>query len=110
VIEAARAQPDLKFALINWAGLDGAKLVAAGLKGRSLIDFARLSVLMRREVPKLIDALGVEAIAFGSHAPFDYSGPSLVKLESLAARGEDEHEKIAWRNAAAFFRIAPWGP
>lgn len=110
VLDAARAHPDLKFALINWAGLDGAKLVAAGLKGRSLIDFARLSVLMRREVPKLIDALGVEAIAFGSHAPFDYYGPSLVKLESLAARGEDEHEKIAWRNAAEFFRIAPWGP
>ena len=106
VLDAARAHSQLKFALINWVGLDGPKLAAAGLKGRCLIDFARLAVLVRREVPKLIEALGVKAIAFGSHAPFDYVGPSLVKLENLATLGASDHEKIAWRNAAMFFGLA----
>lgn len=105
VVDAARAHPQLRFALINWVGLDGPKLVAAGLKGRCLIDFARLAVLVRREVPKLIEVLGIEAIAFGSHAPFDYVGPSLVKLENLTMLSAAEQERIAWRNAAAFFQL-----
>ena len=62
---------------------------------------------MRREVLKLIAAFGVEAIAFGSHAPFDYVGPSPVRLENLAPLGPVEQKKIAWRKAVAFFGLAP---
>lgn len=105
MLDAAKAHPRLKFALNNWVGLDGKKLVDAGLKGRCLIDFARLHVVLRKEVPKLIESLGVEAIAFGSHAPFDYVGPSLVKLADLEKLPTADFEKIAWRNAAAFFGI-----
>ena len=105
VVEAAQAHPKLKFMLSNWAGLDGKKLAEGGLKGRCLIDFARMQVLMSKEVPKLIETLGVEAVAFGSHAPFDYVGPSLVKLANLEKLSTAEFEKIAWRNAAAFFGI-----
>jgi len=57
------------------------------------------------EVPKLIAALGVEAIAFGSHMPFDYMGPSLVKLANLEMLAQVDYEKIAWRNAANFFKL-----
>ena len=105
VLDAARAHPQLRFVLSNWAGLDGRKLAEAGLKGRCLIDFARMQVVLRKEVAKLIDALGVEAIAFGSHAPFDYVGPSLVKLANLETLPPAEWAKIARGNAAAFFGI-----
>ena len=103
--EAAHAFPKLKFVLSNWAALDGAKLVEAGLKGRCLIDFARLQVIYRKEVPKLIESLGVEAMAFGSHAPFDYVGPSLVKLANVQATRPADYEAIAWRNATRFLNL-----
>lgn len=105
LLEAARAHPSLKFLLSNWLGLDGAKLVEAGLKGRCLIDFARLQVVFRKEVPKLIAALGADAIAFGSHAPFDYVGPSLVKLANIEQLHPADFEKIAGRNAARFLNL-----
>lgn len=105
MLAAAKAHPKLKFVLNNWVGLDGAKLVEAGLKGRCLIDFARTHVVLRKDVQKLIGTLGVAAVAFGSHAPFDYTGPSLVKLANLEGLPPADHEKIAWRNAAAFLGI-----
>jgi predicted TIM-barrel fold metal-dependent hydrolase len=105
VIAAATAHPTLRFLLSNWIGLDGTKLRAAGLRGRCLIDFARLHVLMNKEVPQLVETLGVESIAFGSHMPFDYLGPSLVKLANLAVVLPEDYERIAWRNAAEFFRL-----
>jgi len=105
MLQAAKAHPRLRFVLNNWLGLDGPKLAEAGLKGRCLIDFARTHVVFRKDVPKLIDALGVEAIAFGSHAPFDYMGPSLIKLSNLEKLPAADFEKIAWRNATSFFGI-----
>ena len=105
LLEAARAFPKLKFMLINWLGLDGAKLVEAGLKGRCLIDFARMQVVFRKEVPKMIESMGVEAIAFGSHLPFDYVGPSLVKLANLARLRPDDYAKVAGENAARFLGL-----
>jgi hypothetical protein len=105
VLAAARAHPALKFLLVNWAGLDGARMADAGLKGRCLIDFARLQVAFRKDVLKLIDALGAKAIAFGSHMPFDYVGPSLVKLASVRELRPADFDRIAWRNAAEFLRL-----
>ena len=91
--------------LFRSLGLDGTRLAEAGLKGRCLIDFARMQVVFRKEVPKLIETLGVEAIAFGSHMPFDYVGPSLVKLANVQAIRPDDYEKIAWRNAVRFLGL-----
>ncbi|MDZ4687240.1 MAG: amidohydrolase family protein [Planctomycetaceae bacterium] len=104
--EVAAAHPKLRCLLSNWIGLNGAQLIAAGLRGRCLIDFARLDVLLNKAIPKLVDELRVESIAFGSHLPFDYLGPSLVKLANIAALfPAEDYEKIAWKNAAAFFRL-----
>lgn len=105
LIEAAKSHPRVKFLLCNWIGLDGPALVDAGLKGRCLIDFARLHVLLHKHVPKLIASLGVEAIAFGTHMPFDYIGPSLVKLANLETLPQADYERIAWRNAATFLNV-----
>jgi predicted TIM-barrel fold metal-dependent hydrolase len=106
VLEVAQAYPRLKFMLVNWAGLDGKRLVDAGLKGRCLIDFARLQVVFRKDVPKLIETMGVESIAFGSHAPFDYMGGSLVKLANIEMLRPSDYEAIAWRNAARFLGLS----
>ncbi len=106
VLELARMWPTLKIVLNNWIGLDGARLKDAGLKGRCLIDFARLHVLLNQDVSKLITELGIEAISFGSHMPFDYTAPSLVKLANLETLSADEYERISWRNAASFFKIS----
>ncbi len=105
VLDLARDFPDLKLILSNWIGLDGVKLKNAGLKGRVLIDFARLHVLLHGDVGKLIDALGVEAIAFGSHMPFDYTAASLVKLSNLDSLSQAEQEQVAWRNASRFLGL-----
>jgi predicted TIM-barrel fold metal-dependent hydrolase len=105
LLEAARAHPGLKFLLVNWLGLDGAKLVQAGLKGRCLIDIARTQIVYRKDVPRLIESLGVEAMAFGSHMPFEYVGPSLVKLANVEKLQPAEYEAIAWRNAAKFLGL-----
>lgn len=105
LLETAQAHPNLQFLLSNWIGLDGAQLATAGLRGRCLIDFSRLHVILLKDVPKLIETLGVEAIAFGSHMPFDYIGPSLVKLANLETLSAADHEKIAWRNAATFLKL-----
>lgn len=105
LLAAARAHPRLRFLLVNWVGLDGVKLAAAGLKGRCLIDFARLQVVFRKEVPKLIETMGVESIAFGSHMPFDYVAPALVKLANVQLQRPADYERIAWRNAARFLGL-----
>lgn len=105
LLEAAKAFPTLKFLLLNWLGLDGAKLVEAGLKGRCLVDFARLQVVYRKDVPRLIETLGVEALAFGTHAPFDYVAPSLIKLANVELLRPADREAIAWKNAARFLAL-----
>lgn len=105
LLEAARAHPKLRFLLVNWLGLDGNRMVEAGLKGRCLIDIARIQVVFRKEIPKLIETLGADALAFGSHMPFDYVGPSLVKLANVEMLRPADYENIAWRNAARFLGI-----
>lgn len=105
ILDIAKAYPSLKLMLSNWIGLDGTKLANAGLKGRCLIDFARLQVVLNKDVPKLIESLGVESIAFGSHMPFDYLGSSLVKLANLETLPRADFEMISWGNAVSFFGL-----
>lgn len=105
VVATARAYPTLRMLLLNWVSLPPEKLLAAGLRGRCLIDFARLGVLVTKDVPRLIEALGPEAIAFGAHLPFDYPAASLVKLSDVAGLLPEEFERIAWKNANAFLQL-----
>ncbi len=105
VLEIARQYPQLKLVLVNWIGLDGQRMVEAGLKGRCLIDFARLHVLLYKDVDKLISSLGMSSIAFGSHMPFDYIGPSLVKLANLQSNPDIDYAAVSWRNATEFFGL-----
>jgi uncharacterized protein len=104
VTQIARAHPDLRLLLLNWSGINEAAIRKAGLHGSCLIDFARMPVVLQQTVPRLIDGIGIEAIAYGSHVPFNYPGPALVKLEVLELPGRDK-ERIAWRNAAEFLGL-----
>lgn len=105
LLEAAQAVPGARFLLLNWLGLDGARLAAAGLKGRCLIDLARLQVVYRQDALRLIETLGPESLAFGSHAPFDYVAPSLIKLSNLERLRPADYEAVAWKNAARFLAL-----
>lgn len=105
LLQVARTHASLKCVLVNWLGLAGDKLLAAGLRGRCLIDFARQAVVGNKDVPKLVEALGTESIAFGSHMPFDYPAAALVKLSNVAALMPDAYERIAWKNANEFLGL-----
>ncbi|MES2694878.1 MAG: hypothetical protein V4773_15510, partial [Verrucomicrobiota bacterium] len=105
LLETAKAFPTLKFLLVNWAGFDGRRLVEAGCKGRCLVDFARMQVVFRKEVPPLIDTLGADAVAFGSHMPFDYVASSLVKLANLQQLRPADYEGVAGGNALRFLGL-----
>ncbi|MCP4782586.1 MAG: amidohydrolase family protein [Fuerstiella sp.] len=105
VATALRPLPDLKVLLLNWQGLAGNRIREAGLAERVLIDMTRLSVTLRKEVPKLIGELGVGAIGFGTHMPMAYPGPALVKLQIREFLSPADRERIAWRNAADFLGI-----
>jgi hypothetical protein len=111
VLDAVQAFPTLRIAFCNWTGLDGRKLLQAGLQGRCLIDLARLDLLVRGSIDGLLDSLGAESVSFGSHAPFDYFGPSLVKLSTLielSKRGsvpQPSVDKVMFQNAQQFFRL-----
>ncbi len=104
-IELAKSHPKLRMFLCNWLGLDGEKLQSAGLKERVLLDFARMHVVMNKDVPKLFRTLGSQAVAFGSHMPFDYVAPSLVKLANIEELFPETLEAVSWKNAATFFRL-----
>jgi len=105
MLHVAKAFPRMKFLLVNWLFLDGPRMVAAGLKGRCLIDFARMQVIFRKELPRLMASLGPEAFAFGSHMPFEYVAPSLVKLADVQLFHAASYEKIAWQNAVRFLGL-----
>ncbi len=105
VLELVRQHTKLRLALVNWIGLDGKRMAEAGLQGRCLIDFARLHVLLNKDVDKLISSLGITSIAFGTHMPFDYVGPSLVKLANLESNPAIDYPAVSWRNAARFFGL-----
>jgi len=104
VLAAAESFPKLRLALLNWQGFPAGKLIQVGLSARVLIDITRMAVVLQKAVPSLIESLGIHALAFGTHVPFNYPGPSLVKLEILEVAPADR-ERIAWRNAAEFFGL-----
>jgi len=104
VLAAARLHPDLRVVFLNWLGINGGALVEAGMKERVLIDLTRMPVVLQKDLPSLIEILGIGSVAFGTHIPFNYPGPSLIKLELLNVSSRDR-KRIAWKNAAEILGI-----
>ena len=105
VAEALKDFPDLKVILLNWQALDGPRLRRAGLADRVLVDITRLSVTLQKQLPQLIESIGVGAIGFGTHMPMGYVPPALLKLDIRGFLSAEERERVAWRNAAEFLGI-----
>lgn len=105
LLEAAKTHPTLKFILPDWLVPDGARLAAAGLRGRCLFDLSRMQVVFRKEVLSLLDKLGGDSVAFGSHAPFDYIAPSLIKLANVKELRPAHYEAVASGNAVKFLGL-----
>ena len=105
IADVARKHPNLKIILLNWGRLDVRALRDAGLAGRVLVDLTRLPVRLDRQVPALIEGLGVEAVAFGTDLPISAPGAAFVKLAMLDFLSPAELERITWRNTAEFLRL-----
>ncbi len=63
-----------------------------------LIEMSRLSSVLQKTLPALVDAAGPKRVVFGTGMPFKYPKPALMKMELLDAAEEDK-ERIYWRNA-----------
>lgn len=104
VVAAVSKQSKLKLMLLNWLGVDAKKLSDAGLADRVLIDINRFDVTLYNELEKLIEQLSAGRFAFGTHMPFSYAGPALLRMEVLRLSAQDK-QRIAWQNAAEFLDL-----
>ncbi len=104
IAPALRARENLQVLLTNWLGLNASAITEAGLRERVLIDLSRFDVVLFKNLQPLLNELGTQAIAFGSHAPFNYYAPALVRLETLPVSSA-ERAQIAAGNSARFLKI-----
>ena len=90
---------------MNGRGFQNTKLVRdEKLKsGNFLIEISRMSVVLQEEIPRLMEALSSEKLAFGTGIPFKYPMPALLKMQVLNVP-EQVKEKIFWENAARMLK------
>ncbi len=112
VVRFAEKHPGLKLALLNWLDFGplhaGYYLQMKRLAENAclLIDPTRASVLIRKHLPRLLDTLGIETLAYGSATPFLAAEPTLLKLDLLGLTAA-ERQSVAWKNASVFFGLQP---
>ena len=96
------AHPNARFLVSNALGVGGSDLVTrkSDLPVNYWVDICRPDVVYTREAVRLIEALGIERIVFGSGIPFNYPEPATLRLEVLEKQGY-EVEKIASGNVRA---------
>jgi len=89
------------FVVSNALGCMGSDLVTRKdqMPANYVVDICRPDVVYGKDALRLIDALGEQAIVFGSCIPFNYPEPALVRMEVLAALGYDV-DAIGYANAA----------
>jgi predicted TIM-barrel fold metal-dependent hydrolase len=95
-------RPQARWMVLNGLGLDGGRLGGA----RFLIEISRMTSVLQRNIPALIEAVGAQHLAFGTGMPFKVPEPALLKLQILDAP-EETKERIAWRNAAQMLELRP---
>jgi hypothetical protein len=89
------AHPEAKFLVTNALGVHGSDLVLRkdDLPANYWVDICRPDVVYGKEALKLIEALGVDRIVFGSGIPFNYPEPATLRMEVLPL-SEDDKAKI----------------
>lgn len=88
-------RPQISWMVLNGLGFKGKEFPA---DADFLIGISRMSSVLQRNIPTLIETVGAEHLAFGTGMPFKIPEPALLKLKILDASQEIK-EKIAWRNA-----------
>jgi uncharacterized protein len=100
--KAFALHPQTRWMVLNGLGFDGARLAA---DAQVLIEISRMTSVLQRNIPALIETAGAGHLAFGTGMPFKVPDPALLKLDVLDAP-RDTVEKIAWRNAAQMLNLS----
>jgi len=94
--EILSLRPRTRWMILNGLGLDGSHLPS---DAHVLIEISRMTSVLQRTIPALLETAGPEHLAFGTGMPFKVPEPALLKLEILDAP-DPVKERIAGRNAA----------
>ncbi len=95
-VAAFSVRPETRWMVLNGLGFDPTQLADSA---RFVIEISRMTSVLQRNIPILIEAIGAEHLVFGTGMPFKVPEPALLKLEALDVAAEVK-ERIAWRNAA----------
>jgi len=92
--------PQTKFLLLNGLGLVNSEFTREPLvKARNFwLDISRMSAVLQKEIPQLLDRLGPSRLVFGTQMPLKYPDPVLLKMKVLDAPGRVK-KKIWGENA-----------
>jgi len=74
---------EARFIVLNGRGFENLAKDKNLRKSNVLIEISRLGVVLQNEIPRLIEQLGAEKMAFGTGIPFNYPAPSLLKMKML---------------------------
>jgi hypothetical protein len=96
-----RRCPRTRWMVLNGSGLDGARLPA---DVQFLIEISRLTAVLQRTIPALLNTAGPQHLAFGTGMPFKVADPALLKLDILEAPKEIK-DRIAWQNVAEMLEL-----
>ena len=99
--EILSLRPRTKWMILNGTGLTGSHLPP---EAHVLLDISRMTSVLHRTIPALLETAGPERLAFGTGMPFKVPEPALLKLEILDAP-DPVKEQIAGRNAADMLTV-----
>jgi predicted TIM-barrel fold metal-dependent hydrolase len=101
-IEAVvRRCPDMTFLILESIGVENSPL-ANDRELREcnvLFEISRMTSVLQKTLPGLLNALGPSKLLFGTGMPFKYPRPALLKMELLYAE-QDVKEQIFYGNMA----------
>ena len=100
--KAFAIRPQTRWMVLNGLGFDGTRLAAGA---QVLIEISRMTSVLQRNIPALIETAGAGHLAFGTGMPFKVPDPALLKLDVLDAPRATV-EDIAWRNAAQMLGLS----
>jgi predicted TIM-barrel fold metal-dependent hydrolase len=95
-LTAFSLRPRTRWMVLNGLGFDGRQLDAGA---QVLFGISRMTSVLQRNIPALIETTGAGHLAFGTGMPFKVPEPALLKLDILDASREIKAQ-IAWQNGA----------
>jgi uncharacterized protein len=86
----ARACPKAQIIVLEAAGVENSEFVTdpSLADARVSFEFSRMSAVLQRSIPTLLEKLGPRRLIFGTGMPLKIPGPTVLKLELLDAPAE----------------------